>query len=116
MISTNSIKPKVDDTPHRLRHLVHTQAPARTGAFNFDQKSYPNAVRRIPNRPGGGLFTDQLRSIQEAKEREARLAEVKRQKAVREKKLAAAAAARKALAKRTPKKVKSLKKAKSGSR
>jgi hypothetical protein len=113
ILSTNTIKPKVDDSPHRLRHLTSEQAPKRTGgAFNFDGNRYPNVMKRTPKHVKGGIFTDQLRDIAAAKGRAARIAELKRVAALKAQAAAEAKVASKAAPKKRRGKAKRTKKAK----
>ncbi|OGD20334.1 MAG: hypothetical protein A2Y70_02015 [Candidatus Aminicenantes bacterium RBG_13_64_14] len=117
MISTNTIKPKLDDSP-KMRRGLSTNAEGKKidftvggklmgripkptgGAFNFDGNRYPNVVKRTPNRPKGAIFSDQLRDIAAAKGRAARIAELRRQAAAKAEATEKAAAARKGLAKK----------------
>ena len=105
LITTNTLKSRPLGGPTKLRSMVSAGVKPRTGnPFSLDR--YPNVVRRETAHPGP-LQTDQLRSIQEAKAKAARIAEFKRQAAAiaaaRAEAAAKAAAARKALAKKAPK-------------
>lgn len=101
MISTNTLKRKPLGEPTKLRSMVSAGLKPRM-AGPFDLGRYPNVVRRETAHPGS-LQTDQLRSIQEAKAKAARVAELRRQAAARAEAVAKAAAARKALAKKAAK-------------
>ena len=105
-LTTNTLKRKPLGEPTKLRRMVSAGIVRRTGG-PFDLGRYPNVARRETARPKGPLQTDQLRSIQEAKAKAARIAEFKRQAAAiaaaRAEAAAKAAAARKALAKKAAK-------------
>jgi hypothetical protein len=108
LMTTNTLKRKTLGEPTKLRNMVSAGIePRMAGPFALSR--YPNVRRRETARPKGPLQTDQLRSIQETKAKEARIAEIKRQAAARAEAAAKAAAARKALAKKAPKRRKAAK-------
>ena len=98
MLSTNTVKPKLDDAPRRLRNLK--SEGIKTGPFNFDGNRYPNVAKRTPKHVPGGIFSNQLRDIAEAKARAARIAEAKRMKALKAEALKAAATKKKTIRRR----------------
>ena len=80
MLSTNTIKPRLDDAPRKKRVILSKDVKVG-GAFNFDGGQYFGSKKRAPKQ--GVIFTDQLRFIAEAKTRAARVADVAKAKALK---------------------------------
>jgi hypothetical protein len=96
MISTNIVKPKLNDTPQTKR-VILSSAVKVGGAFNFNGGRYAG-VKPKPKHTQGVIFTNQLRDIAAAKTRAVRIEEAKRMQAIK------AAAQKKVAAKGRPKK------------
>lgn len=93
MITTKDLKRPPVTEAIRLRHLTSAQVPKRTGGpFNFDKGQFVYIKRRPTNRVKGAMFSADLRTIQEAKERKEKEAAIAQAKAVQAQKLAEAKA------------------------
>jgi hypothetical protein len=81
MISTNTVKPKLNDRPQTKR-VILSSAVKVGGAFNFNGGRYAG-VKPKPKHTQGVIFTNQLQDIAAAKTRAARIEEAKRAQALK---------------------------------